>query len=32
MGHLAVTHHEHQNRLETKLKREPGDRILAGHR
>jgi Flp pilus assembly CpaF family ATPase len=29
MGNLAVTHDEHQNRLETKLKRELGDQVLA---
>src|SRR5215813_7864300 len=29
MGNLAVIHDEHQNRLETKLKRELGDQILA---
>ena len=29
MGNLAVIHDEHQNRLETKLKRELGDQVLA---
>lgn len=29
MGNLAVIHDEHQNRLETKLKRELGDHVLA---
>jgi P-type conjugative transfer ATPase TrbB len=29
MGNLAVIHDEHQNRLETKLRRELGDQVLA---
>jgi type IV secretion system protein VirB11 len=29
MGNLAVIHDEHQSRLETKLKRELGDQVLA---
>jgi type IV secretion system protein VirB11 len=29
VGSLAVVHDEHQNRLETKLKRELGDQVLA---
>jgi type IV secretion system protein VirB11 len=29
MGNLAVIHDEHQHRLETKLKRELGDQVLA---
>jgi type IV secretion system protein VirB11 len=29
MGNIAVIHDEHQNRLETKLKRELGDQVLA---
>ena len=29
MGNLAVIHYEHQNRLETKLKRELGDHVRA---
>ena len=29
MGNLAVIHDEHRHRLETKLKRELGDRVLA---
>ena len=29
MGNLAFIHDEHQNRLETKLKRELGDQVLA---
>src|SRR6516164_1841070 len=29
MGNLTVIHDEHQNRLETKLKRELGDQVLA---
>jgi len=29
MGHLSAIHGEHQNRLETKLKRELGGQVLA---
>jgi hypothetical protein len=29
MGNLAVIHDEHHQRLETKLKRELGDQVLA---
>jgi hypothetical protein len=29
MGNLAVIHDEHQNRIETKLKGELGDQVLA---
>ncbi|HEX4166578.1 MAG TPA: hypothetical protein VHZ55_14010 [Bryobacteraceae bacterium] len=28
MPNLAVVHHEHQKRLETKLRRELGDQVL----
>ena len=29
MGNLAVIHDEHRHRLDTKLKRELGDQVLA---